>query len=195
MLWFLGSFGFGIWVGKSQVVCKVCKPENVDFSLFWEAYQKLQEKFVNQDKFDIQKIIYGAISGMVESLQDSYTVFFPPAETERFIQDVSGTFEGVGMEVGIKKNQLQVVSPLENTPAQRAGLRAGDKILEIDGTSTAELTIDEAVSLIRGPKDTEVLLTIFRDDWEESREIKIKRDVISVPFFKMGVKGQRYSLH
>ena len=102
---------------------------DLDFSLFWEAYHKLQDKFVNQEKLDVQKIIYGAISGMVESLEDPYTVFFPPEDTKRFIEDVQGSFEGVGMEIEIKKGQLQVVAPLGGTPADRAGLRAGDKNL------------------------------------------------------------------
>jgi carboxyl-terminal processing protease len=178
------SFGFGFWFGKSQVVCKVCAPEDIDFSLFWEAYHKLQEKFVSPEKFDVQKIIYGAISGMVKSLDDPYTVFFPPEETERFIEDVKGAFEGVGMEVGIRKGQLEVISPLEGTPAQKAGFRAGDKIIKINDTLAADLTVEQAVNLIRGPKGTEVTLTIFRQEWEETREIKLTRDVISVPSLK-----------
>jgi len=184
----LSSVGFGFWMGKSQVVCKVCAPEDIDFSLFWEAYHKLQEKFVDPQKFDVQKIIYGAISGMVKSLGDPYTVFFPPDETKRFNEDVKGAFEGVGMEVGIRKGNLQVISPLKGTPAKNAGLRAGDKILEINGTSTAELTVDEAVNMIRGPKGTEVTLTIFREEWEETREIKLTRDVISVPSLEWELK-------
>ncbi len=184
----LSSFGFGFWMGKSQVVCKVCAPEALDFSLFWEAYHKLQEKFVSPEKFDIQKIIYGAISGMVKALGDPYTVFFPPDETKRFTEDVKGAFEGVGMEIGIRKGQLEVISPLEGTPAKNAGLRAGDKILEINGTSTAELTVDEAVNMIRGPKGTEVTLTIFRESWEEAKEFKLTRDVISVPSLKWELK-------
>jgi len=184
----LSSFGFGFWMGKSQVVCQVCAPEDIDFSLFWEAYHKLQEKFVDPQKFDVQKIIYGAISGMVKSLDDPYTVFFPPEETERFIQDVKGAFEGVGMEIGIRKGQLEVISPLEGTPAKNAGLRAGDKILQINGTSTAELTVDESVNIIRGPKGTEVTLTIFREGWEEAKEFKLTRDIISVPSLKWELK-------
>lgn len=177
----LTSFGFGFWMGESSVICKICAPEDLDFSLFWEAYHKLQEEFVNSEKFDIQKIIYGAISGMVNSLGDPYTVFFPPEDTEKFLQDVKGTFEGVGMEIGIKKGQLEVVSPLEGTPAQKAGLRAGDKIIRINGAPTTDLTAEEAVNLIRGPKDTEVNLTIYREEWGESREITIKRGVIEIP--------------
>jgi len=184
----LVSFGLGIYFGKTQVVCPYCPPEEIDFSLFWEAYHKLQEKFVDKGKFDIQKMIYGAISGMVKSLGDPYTVFFPPEETKRFEEDVKGVFEGVGMEIGIKKGQLQVIAPLEGTPAQKAGLRSGDKILKINDTETSDLTIDEAVDLIRGPKGTEVTLTIFREEWKKTKEIKLMRDVIEVPSLKREIK-------
>lgn len=182
------SAGFGFYFGKTQ--CKICQPEEIDFSLFWEAYHKLQEKFVDKGKFDIQKIIYGAISGMVKSLEDPYTVFLKPEETKRFIEDVKGTFEGVGMEIDIRKGQLQVISPLEGTPAQRAGLRAGDKIIKIDDKPTMDMTIEEAVNLIRGPKDTQVTLTIFREEWEKTKEIKIVRAVIEVPSLKWEIKNE-----
>lgn len=182
------SFTFGFYFGKTQVICPVCPPEEINFSLFWEAYHKLQDKFVDKEKFDVQKMIYGAISGMVKSLEDPYTVFLNPEETKKFIEDIKGTFEGVGMEIGQRKGQLQVISPLEGTPAQRAGLRAGDKILEIDGKSTIDMTIDEAVNLIRGPKGTEVTLTIFREEWEKTKEIKIVREIIEVPSLKWEMK-------
>jgi len=146
-------FGTGFWLGKNSVVCQFCAPEDIDFSLFWEAYHTLQDKFVNKEKLDVQKMIYGAISGMVKSLEDPYTVFFPPQEAKRFEEDVKGTFEGVGMEIGIRKGQLQVIAPLEGTPAQKAGLRAGDKILKIDEESTVDIAIEKAVNLIRGPKE------------------------------------------
>ena len=184
----IGSFGFGFYFGKTQ--CKICQPEEIDFSLFWEAYHKLQEKFVDKGKFDIQKIIYGAISGMVKSLEDPYTVFLKPEETKRFIEDVKGTFEGVGMEIDIRKGQLQVISPLEGTPAQRAGLRAGDKIIKIDDKPTMDMTIEEAVNLIRGTKGSEVTLTIFREEWEKTKEIKIVRAVIEVPSLKWEIKNE-----
>jgi len=94
----------------------------------------------------------------------------------------------VGMEIGIKKGQLQVIAPLEGTPAQKAGLRSGDKILKINDTETSDLTIDEAVDLIRGPKGTEVTLTIFREEWKKTKEIKLMRDVIEVPSLKREIK-------
>lgn len=175
------SFSFGFFVGKNQVVCPFCKPEQIDFSLFWEAYDELQNKYVEPEKFDIQKMIYGAISGMVNSLEDPYTIFLNPEESKKFLEDVSGRFEGVGMEIGIRKGQLQVIAPLEGTPAQKAGLRAGDKILKVDDTLTADLTIDKAVTLIRGTKGTEVTLTIFREEWNTTKEIKIIRGTIEIP--------------
>jgi carboxyl-terminal processing protease len=174
-----GSFYGGFRYGKLQ--CKICPPEDIDFSLFWEAYHKLQEKFVDKSKIDPKQIIYGAISGMVKSLGDPYTTFLTPEETKRFIEDVKGTFEGIGIEIGIKKGQLQVVAPLEGTPAFRAGLKAGDKILKINDTPTVDLTLEQAVSMIRGPKGTKVRLTIYREGWEKEKEIEIVRDVIEVP--------------
>jgi len=178
----LASFGGGFYYGKLQ--CKICPPEEIDFSLFWEAWAKLQEKFSDKEKFDIQEMIYGAISGMVKSLEDPYTTFLNPEDTKRFIEDVKGTFEGVGMEIGIREGQLQVIAPLEGTPAKKAGLRAGDKIIKVDDTLTADITVDEAVNLIRGPKGTEVTLTIYREEWETTKEIKIVRGVIEVPSLK-----------
>lgn len=178
----LASFGGGFYFGKSQ--CKICPPEEIDFSLFWEAWAKLEERFADKEKFDVQKMIYGAISGMVKSLEDPYTIFLNPEDTERFIEDVKGTFEGVGMEIGIKKGQLQIIAPLEGTPAQKAGLRAGDKIIKVDDTLTLDITLDEAVNLIRGPKGTEVTLTIWREEWETTKEIKIVRGVIEIPSLK-----------
>lgn len=184
----LASFIFGVWYGKSQVVCEVCSLEEVNLSLFWEAWSKLQEKYVDKENFDIQEMIYGAISGMVKSLDDPYTIFLKPEDTKRFIEDIKGTFEGVGMEIGIRKGQLQVIAPLEGTPAQKAGLRAGDKIIKVDSDSTLNMSIDEVVNKIRGPKGTEVTLTIFREEWGETKDIKIVRGVIEIPSLKWELK-------
>jgi carboxyl-terminal processing protease len=176
------SFYGGVFYGKLQ--CKICPPEEIDFSLFWEAYHKLKENFVEKEKIVPQKIIYGAISGMVRSLGDPYTVFLDPEESKIFKEDVKGYFEGVGMEIGIKKGKLTVIAPLEGTPAKRAGIRAGDIILEVDGKSTIDMSLDEAVRLIRGPKGTKVKLKIMREGWEEPKEIEIVRDVIEIPSLK-----------
>lgn len=191
ILIFVGAvFSGGYYFGKYQVICPVCPPEEIDFSLFWEAWKVLEERFVDKGKLDVQKMIYGAVSGMVKSLEDPYTVFLPPEEARKFLEDIKGTFEGVGMEIGIKKGQLQVVAPLEGTPAQKAGLRAGDKIFKINDTLAADLTVDEAVSLIRGPKGTDVTLTIYREEWGTSKEFKITRAVIEIPSLKWEMKDE-----
>lgn len=175
------SFWLGNIFGKNQVVCEICPPQNVDFSLFWEAWNLVHQNFIKTDKLDTQNMIYGAISGMINSLEDPHTTFFNPADSKKFTEDVSGRFEGIGIEIGVRKKKLQVIAPLENTPAQKAGLRAGDEILKINDKTTAEITIEEAVDLIRGPRNTEVSLTIFRDEWETAKEFKIERAVIEVP--------------
>jgi carboxyl-terminal processing protease len=184
------SFGVGGFLGwkKGISTCKVCPPEDVDFSLLWTVWKDLSEKYVDPTKLNVQNMIYGAISGMVKSIGDPYTVFFNPEETKKFIEDASGIFEGIGAEVDVKNDQLLIVSPLEGTPAQKAGLRAGDKILKINDTLTNDLTIDEAVSLIRGPKGTEVTLTILREGWDQSKDFKMVRDVIKVPSLKWEIK-------
>lgn len=176
-----GIFSVGFYFGKSKVKCEVCPPQDLNFSLFWETYQKLRDKYVDPKKIIEQEVVYGAISGMVKSLGDPYTIFLDPEDTEKFLDDISGSFEGVGMEVGIKNNYLQVIAPLEGTPAQRAGLRAGDRILEIDGMLTTNLSLNEVVSMIRGPKGTKVALTIFREGWEVAKSIEVERGVIEIP--------------
>lgn len=155
-------------------------PEPTDFTLVDEAYQLLRSKFIDSGEIDDKKLIHGAVSGMVNSLRDPHTVFFNPDDTKRFIEDSEGRFEGVGMEIGIKDNQLQVIAPLKGTPADRAGLLPKDKILKVDGVETKEISINEAVNLIRGPKGTDVTLTIARDGWDDPKDILITRDVIEL---------------
>lgn len=185
----LFSFGFGFYCGEVEGKAKITPVEGLDFSLFWEVYHALQESYVNPEDIDNEKIMYGAISGMTASLDDPYTVFLDPERAKIFDEDIKGEFQGVGMEISVKDGQLTVIAPLEGTPAQKAGMRAGDKIIKVDGVLTYDLTIEEAVKLIRGPKKTEVVLTVFRDGWTMSKEIKIIRDVIQIPSLKWELKN------
>ena len=182
-------FTAGFFVGKNQVVCKVCKPETLDFSLFWDAYSKLEEKFIHKEEIDNQKLLYGAISGMTKSLGDPYTDFFDPNQAKAFQQDLLGSFDGIGVEVGIKKEQLTIIAPLPGTPGELAGLKAGDVIVKINNTSTADMAIDQAVSIIRGKKGTPVTLTIFRDGWNATKDFTIIRDTIKINSVKWELKN------
>jgi len=190
-------FGAGFYFGRAQqpalppegiINAELGKAQGVDFSLFWEAWRTLEENFVDKSKMDYQTMLYGAISGMTSSLKDPYTVYMPPEDAKIFKEDVSGEFQGVGMEIGIRNGVLTVIAPLEGTPAQRAGLMAGDQIVKIDDTYTTDLTADEAVKLIRGEKGTKVVLTIFREGWPQAKDFEITRDVIEVPSLKWTMK-------
>ena len=185
----IAVFGAGFFIGKNQVVCKVCKPETLDFSLFWDAYSKLEEKFIHKEEIDNQKLLYGAISGMTKSLGDPYTDFFDPSQAKAFQQDLLGSFEGIGVEVGIKKEQLTIIAPLSGTPGELAGLKAGDVIVKINNTSAADMAIDQAVSIIRGKKGTPVTLTIFRDGWNATKDFTIIRDTIKINSVKWELKN------
>src|SRR3989338_7127361 len=164
------------------------QPAEVDFGLFWDAWAVIQKKYVNRRNLDPQKMIYGAITGLVKSLEDPYSVFMEPTESKQFIDDMGGSFGGIGAEVGIRKDILTVIAPLEDSPAKRVGLLAGDKILKIDETLTADLNLDEAVRLIRGPIGKEVVLLVSREGWEQTKEIKIIRETIKIPILKWEMK-------
>ncbi|MDO8558761.1 MAG: S41 family peptidase [bacterium] len=191
------AFGAGFYFGQNRIPItapqgiineELGKPENLDFSLFWEAWRKLEEKYVDNSKIDYKKMLYGAITGMTDSLKDDYTVFFPPEETKIFKEDVNGEFSGVGMEIGVRNSILTVIAPMEGTPAEKAGLMAGDKIVKINGQDSGDMAVDEAVKLIRGQRGTEVSLTVFRDGWDDVKDFKIIRDVIEVPSIKLEIK-------
>ncbi|MBI2121576.1 MAG: S41 family peptidase [Candidatus Sungbacteria bacterium] len=152
----------------------------VDFNLFWDVWSRLEEKYVDKGKVTRKEFVYGAISGLVRSLKDPYTEFMPPAETKQFQEDIKGSFDGIGAEIGIRKGILTIISPLKDSPAERAGLKAGDKIFKVDDTLTADLSLNEAVRLIRGTRGTEVKLLVFRDSFDQPREFKIIRDEIRV---------------
>ncbi|MFA5961662.1 MAG: S41 family peptidase [Parcubacteria group bacterium] len=160
----------------------------VDFSLFWKVWDTIKEKHINRKDLDAQKMVYGAISGMLKATGDPYTSFFDPEENKAFSQDLGGSFDGIGAELGIKDNLLTVIAPLDESPAQKAGLRAGDKIIKIGDKVIADMTIDEAVSLIRGKKGTEVKLTILPNGEKDTKEIPIVRDTIEVKSVKLDFK-------
>jgi len=146
-------------------------PKNIDFSLFWEAWDKVEKKFVDKQKLDPQKMFFGAIKGMVGSLEDSYTFFLTPEENKQTKDDLGGKFEGIGAQLGLKDGRIVVVAPLKKSPAESAGVRAGDIITKVNNESAEKWTLPQAVSKIRGPKGTKVKLTVLRDEKELVFEI------------------------
>lgn len=161
------------------------QPTTVDFAPFWKAWSIVNKDFVptgtstkiatDQDK------VWGAIEGMVASLDDPYTVFFPPVESKQFASDIKGSFSGVGMEVGQEDGIITVISPLKGSPAEAAGLRPGDKILKVDDKDVTKLTVEEAVTYIRGPEGTTVTINVFRQGKTAPFDIKVVRQIINVP--------------
>lgn len=169
------------------------QPGEVDFAPFWKAWNLINEKYVpastTAKEVSDEEKVYGAISGLADSLGDPYTVFFPPVEAELFESDIRGNFEGVGMEVLAQDGVITVISPLKGSPAERAGIRAGDKIIRIDEEPTTGLTTEEAVRKIRGPGGTRVALTLVRAGVKEPLEISITRAVIDIPVINTEVLG------
>ena len=157
-------------------------PENIDLAPLWRAWHLLEEKHVSaSDGVTDEDKLWGLITGLANSYGDPYTVFLPPREARSFEEDISGVFGGVGIEIGMRNGILTVIAPLHGTPGEAAGLRSGDLILEVDGEGTKNMTIDDAVSRIRGQVGTEVVLTIAREGEQEFLTIPVVRQIIEVP--------------
>jgi carboxyl-terminal processing protease len=167
---------------------KTSQDTTIDFSLFWKVWEILKDKYVDKSKLDARELFYGAIDGMLAATKDPYTTFFSPKEKQEFDEDISGKFEGIGAEMAMRDDVLTIVAPLEGTPAERAGLLAGDKIVKIDDVVSSNYSLDEAVKKIRGEKGTQVKLTIFREGEEETRDIMVTRDVILVKSVRFEMK-------
>ena len=154
-------------------------PKEVNWQLLWETIEQINRKYVDRPA-DMQKVLYGAVSGAVASLGDPYSVFLAPSDAEEFQNELEGNLEGIGAEIAIKNQQLVVVTPLDDSPAIKAGLRGGDFIFKIDGQESAGLTLQEAVKKIRGPADTKVTLTVFHLGDTKPTELTITRAKIVV---------------
>ncbi|MFA4942810.1 MAG: S41 family peptidase [Patescibacteria group bacterium] len=162
---------------------------DIDFNLYWEVWNNLKGNYVDKGKLDDKTLFYGALKGLVAAAGDPYTVFMDPKENKQFEDDMAGTFEGIGAEIGLKDEIITIISPLNDMPAAKAGLKAGDQIFAINGTSTANMTVNEAVRQIRGPKDTTVTLTVFRQGEKNTKDYTITRGVIVVKSVKTEMRA------
>lgn len=189
---FIAVFALGTFTGTRDSVKSFLTPkttsaqtnisEGKDMTQFWRVWEIMRNQypFLEKEPTDKEKI-YGAIAGMVDAYEDPYTVFFPPKEAKLFNDSVKGSFGGVGMEVGVKNNFITVISPLKDSPAERAGILSGDIILEINETKTDTMDIDTAISLIRGEKGTSVVFKIARKNSSEPVILSVIRETISIP--------------
>jgi carboxyl-terminal processing protease len=166
--------------GLTSIFGSQKKHDDIKLDTFWEVWDRLHEKYVNVDALKKEQLVYGAIKGMTQALDDPYTEFMTPDETQEFDHSLNGELEGIGAELSIKDQALVVVSPLKNSPAQKAGLLPGDIIYKIDGGLTSELSLFDAIYKIRGKKGTEVTLTILRKNQTKPLEIKIIRDTVNI---------------
>ncbi len=184
------AFGIGFFSGRANpaeasYVVSSNQSQNVDMDLFWKAWALLDEKYVDTNPATTTAVtneerVYGAIAGMVGAMGDPYTSFFTPEEASDFEAQIEGNFEGVGMELGIKDGILTVISAIKSTPAEKAGILPGDKILKIDDTVSVDMPVEKAVKMIRGKKGTTVRLSIGREG-KEPFEVPVVRDVINLP--------------
>ncbi|HAU65736.1 MAG: Carboxyl-terminal protease [Candidatus Uhrbacteria bacterium GW2011_GWF2_39_13] len=199
------TFSLGFFIGESRGVQSVVPQgqgqvlgqdevpsylqEDIDFKQFWNIWSLVKEEFYRQPVSDID-LYYGALKGLVAGLDDPYSVYFDPEEAAEFAANLEGSFEGIGAEIGIKDDKLQIVAPLKGMPAELAGLLPEDWIVMIDGTETTGMSVEKAISLIRGEKGTEVVLTISREETDELMEISLVRDKIVVDSVKWMTDGQ-----
>lgn len=169
----------GVLIGHGLVQAK---PDTYDeLKAFTQALELIKRNYVEEP--DTKDLIQGAIKGMVQSL-DPHSSFMAERAFKEMNMDIKGEFQGVGIQISVKNSQLMIISPIEGTPGDRAGLAAGDKILKINDVWTKDLTIEEAVDKMRGPKNTQVRLLIFREGWDKPKEFAITRDVIKVQSVK-----------
>lgn len=167
--------------------------KNIDFSLFWETWNKVTGKFIDKGKIDAQKMYYGAIKGMIASLDDPYTFFLTPGENKQSKDDLGGKFEGIGAQLGLKDNRIVIIAPLKNSPAENAGVRAGDFINKVDDASIKGWTLPAAVAKIRGPKGTKVKLTLERKGREF--DLTITRDQITLNSVELSFENAQSCLN
>src|SRR4051812_12088611 len=175
---FLATLEPGIVRGSDTSV--LSSDEQQRFQVFWEAWQIVERDFYDKQQMDHQKLIYGAVKGMVDAVGDPYTFYQTPSQRELNDTDLRGSFDGVGIQVDVKDGKLTVVAPIESSPAEAAGLRPGDVVVEVDGKSIVGKTMNDTVGLIRGPRGTQVTLTIARPGTPDPFEVTLTRAEIKL---------------
>lgn len=200
LLLFSAWIGYNLGLHEVKLISKNSLPQvviknksasitkQVDFSLFWDVWQRLEHSYINKEVLDPQNMVWGAISGMVYSLDDPYTVFLPPKENKDTKDELLGTFEGIGAQLGMKDKKIIVIAPLKGMPAETVGILAGDWIIKVDDKDTVGWTLPQAVENIRGPRGSTVTLTILHENDEQPTKIAVVRDTIVVASVEWWIK-------
>lgn len=181
----------GVLIGRISTATKSGTEGYEELKVFTEAFSVIKRNYVDEVK--TKDLIYSAIKGMVSSL-DPHSGFMTPEAYKEMQIETKGEFGGIGIQIGIKDNVLTVIAPIEDTPAWKAGIKAGDKIIKINGEPTANMGLQEAVNKMRGPKGTKVTITIMREGWQSPQDFTLVRDIIHVKSVKSKVieKGIGY---
>ncbi len=172
----VGSFVVGntVKLGANPVFAQTEEPSQ--FAVFWEAWGYVQNHFVDQNKIDPVQMTYGAIEGMLNTLGDQgHTTFMTADEVIRHAEDLENSFEGIGAYVTTEENQIKIVTPIHNSPAEAAGILAGDLIVAVNGQETFGMTLNDVIDQIRGPAGSTVILTVLHPDSTDTVEIEIER--------------------
>ncbi len=180
---FVAGFGIGHYVVQPrQVLLAYTAEEHQNqFEVFWEAWHVIEDRFYTEEPLDPKQMTYGAIRGMVASLGDPHTVFLEPAQADLFKADLQGEFSGIGATVAMsEEGYVRITKTLADSPAEKAGLRSGDLILEVDGHAVQGLDLFQAILLIRGEAGTEVRVLVERME-DDPTEVTIRRAIITVP--------------
>lgn len=201
------TFSVGFFIGQSRGVVSVVPNgegqllnkgsalpdhvgKDVDFDQFWEVWNLLKEEFYHQPVSDVE-LYYGSLKGLLSGLGDPYSVYFDPEEAKEFAADLEGSFEGIGAEIGIKDDRLQIVAPLDGLPAAKAGVLPGDWIVLIDGIETTGMSVEKAITLIRGEKGTQVVLTVAREGVDGLMDFSIIRQKIVIDSVKWNIDDEQ----
>lgn len=197
--YYLGVHGFRAEVTKVLNVTinrQIPPDKNVEFSLFWQVWDTVSSKYFDKTKLDPTQMVYGAISGMVSSIGDPYTMFLPPTQNKIVNENLNGNFEGVGISIGYREGVLAVLSPLPASPAEKAGIKSGDYIVHIKDErknidiDSSKIALDLAVAYIRGSAGSKVTLTLMRDGNTEPIVVDLIRAKLEVPSLNLTWVGE-----
>jgi carboxyl-terminal processing protease len=195
----LGLFSLGFLIGNAMGISSYATDGKIDSALLSQVQSTISEKFIfwkaSSTPPTDKELEYGIIKGYVDSFKDPYTVFLPPQEAKSFTENVHGSFGGVGMNVGMKEGNIVVISPLKDSPAMKAGIKAGDLIMAVDGKNVIGHSSDEVVGLIRGPIDTKVKITVIHAGAKSPTDITITRQTIKIPTIDTEKKNGVFIIH